>query len=492
MKKRSLLTTLIIVMISAFMLACTTTTPQSESESIVESQPTSESIVESQPESETESIVESIVESETESETESESESETESETASETESESESESESEIVTPIDYEDVIGSWVGAETVAGMELAVYEITFLPNQTAVCSYTMQGYPFDLEVTAVATNEDKLLVTANNFGSEKTMEFTIENGNLVSTNGLNGGDNVTLAPKAIALADVCGTWKGIESYSGMDIAYSVEITEVDGEAVVTASYNMFGDYALELVALDNKLVLSYRGVQRATFVLTNGTFVGEGVFGGALTLTVQAPVEDIDFSLLVGTWTGVETAVYGQDVMTSDYVVTFNEDGSAVGEYTSREASITTDLGIQTVTIKGNIVSLFCVSGNYELTYTFTYEDGTLYTESAAMWAELTLTKQVPTATFADIAGLWVGSESSYGMEFVYYITVTAEGTVSGYYTGMGDTDLEISNATFDGETLTLTYPYGELVFVYANDGLTTSASPMGGEVTLTKQA
>ena len=105
---------------------------------------------------------------------------------------------------------------------------------------------------------------------------------------------------------------------------------------------------------------------------------------------------------------------------------------------------------------------------------------------------MWAELTLTKQVPTATFEDIAGLWVGSESSYGMEFVYYITVTAEGTVSGYYTGVGDTDLEISNATFDGETLTLTHSYGELVFVYANDSLTTSASPMGGEVTLTKQA
>ena len=132
-------------------------------------------------------------------------------------------------------------------------------------------------------------------------------------------------------------------------------------------------------------------------------------------------------------------------------------------------------------------------------------FTYENGRLSADAGAMWGKLTLEKseagveEPQNPTLETIAGTWTGTEvTDYG-NYVYNVTINADGTGTGVYadeSGAYPSDMEITGVAIEDSTVTLTYLSYDMeytiVFTYENGTLSSDLGAMWGKLTLTKQA
>ena len=397
-------------------------------------------------------------------------------------------------VYDLDWAEVVGAWTATEQPMEGVTKVYTFIFFADQTAIGNINndMMGYVYDeaLVFTTVAITNGELVLTT----STDSYTFAYNNGTLVEKN-----KGFTASPKNIG-SDVVGTWAGNEDYSGVMIPYTLTIGE-DGS--VEGSCDMFGYvYEFEVESLDNKLVVVAMGAMKATLVYDGENLVGTGIMGGALTMAPYVEeVEEITLETIAGTWTGIETA-YGMD-FTYDYVI--NADGTGSAKYSSN--GYETALILDCFAVENNklVLSYFNYEGDEEpLTITYSYTDGTLVGKGI-MGETLTLTKKVveeeeeDTLTVESLAGDWTGTEvTDYG-NYVYNITINADGTVTGGYVdeeGQYPSDFADATITIDGETVTLAYvSYSTdytIVFTYADGTLTSTQGAMWGTLTLTKKA
>ena len=396
-------------------------------------------------------------------------------------------------VYDLDWAEVVGVWTATEQPMAEVTKVYTFIFFADQTAIGNINndMMGYVYDeaLVFTSVAITNGELVLTT----STDSYTFAYNNGTLVEKN-----KGFTASPKNIG-SDVVGTWAGNEDYSGVMIPYTLTIGE-DGS--VEGSCDMFGYvYEFEVESLDNKLVVVAMGAMKATLVYDGENLVGTGIMGGALTMAPYVEeVEEITLETIAGTWTGIETA-YGMD-FTYDYVI--NADGTGSAKYSSN--GYETALILDSFAVENNklVLSYFNYEGDEEpLTITYSYTDGTLVGKGI-MGETLTLTKKVveeeeeDTLTVESLAGDWTGTEvTDYG-NYVYNITINADGTVTGGYVdeeGQYPSDFADATITVDGETITLAYvSYATdytIVFTYADGTLTSAQGAMWGTLTLTKK-
>ena len=286
---------------------------------------------------------------------------------------------------------VNGTWSGAETMSGTELASFKFNFNGpgNNSAVC--IAYGYELPMEIKSVIIYENKVVVEYNN-GTDGEITFKYVGGTLVSEGGIMGGEysSITLSPAKIELSEVVGTWEGKESYSGMDIPYSVVIKE-DGS--VEASIDMFGYVTpLTFVSLEKALILDYMGIQ-LVFAYDGTSFVGTGAMGAEVVLNKKVVSENITVESLKGTWVGTEVTAYGD----YSYEITLNADGTGSGKYVDAAGMYPSDMVISKIEVNGSNVVITYASYGMDYTIEFTYADGALTSSQGAMWGTLTLNRK-----------------------------------------------------------------------------------------------
>ena len=397
----------------------------------------------------------------------------------------------------LEWNEIIGAWTATYTgdLYGVPVTqVYNFVFFTDgtATAVVNNDMMGTTYDEELvfTSIKIENGTLSLTY----ASGIMNFVYEGGKLIET-----AKGIEATPKSIA-ADIVGTWVGNEDYSGVQIPYTVTIA---ADGTVTGSCDMFGYiYDFELVSLDNKLVISAMGAMQTILVYDGEKLVGTGVMGGAITMTPYVePTESITLDMLTGTWTGDENA-YG---MAFTYVFVINADGTGSAKYSSGEYE--TVMFLEKFEVVDN--KLVINYKNYEYdevlsTLEFSYADGKLV-GVGIMAGELTLEKseadveEPQKPTLETIAGIWTGTEvTDYG-NYVYNVTINADGTGTGVYadeSGAYPSDMEITGIAIEGSTVTLTYLSYDMeytiVFTYENGTLSSDLGAMWGKLTLTKQA
>ena len=380
--------------------------------------------------------------------------------------------------------EVIGSWSGKEAMTGMELADFNFSFAANNTAKASYSMSGYNMEMEITSIDVVDYKLVVNYVNNGNSSTVEFEYVDGQLVAS-GIIGGSysTITLAKKDINVEDVVGTWEGVETYSGVEMPYTVVI---NADGTVSASIDMFGSVMeLTFVEMTNKLVFDNYGMS-VEFVFDGSQFVGVGSMGGTVTLSKKAA--DITVESLAGSWIGVEETAYGN----YNYAFKINADGTGSGSYADEAGAYPADVTIKSVTVNGATVVMVVETYGTDYNIEFTYSDGQLVSQQGLMWGTLTFTK---TISLEDVSGMWIGSEEFYGMVFDYEFVINADGTGTAKYdTSYGPTIMTVeSYAIVDGKVV-LTYnvdgyEYDPITLEFVN-GTLEGTGPMGTIITLTK--
>lgn len=387
----------------------------------------------------------------------------------------------------VTMEMVAGNYEGIESMSGMELASYKLSINADGTGSMVCISSGYELPMEVKGVSIVNNRVEFMYNN-GADSVISFAYVDGALVSTKGIMGGEytTITLNVVKLTLADVVGTWEGVESYSGMDIPYTLVVKE---DGTVEASIDMFGYVTpLTFVSFDGKLVLDYMGMN-LEFNYDGTSFSGVGAMGSSVVLNKKEEVKvELSLEALAGSWEGTEVTPYGD----YSYTVKFNADGTGSGKYVDSEGLYPTDLVItKTEIIDGKAVVTY-LSYGMEYTMEFTYSDGALKSSQGAMWGELTLNK---TISLSDVEGTWVASESFYGMDFDYKYVINADGTGSAEYTSSAMTTVMtvISYSVVDGKII-LDYQvdgmsYEALVFTYV-DGVLSGTTPMGTTVTYSK--
>lgn len=283
------------------------------------------------------------------------------------------------------FEDVMGSWKGVEAMYCSEMATLSLTIKADQTAAAVYEMSGYLMELTITNIAVENNQLVVSYNN-GNDGTISFEYVDGKLIANKGITVSDYGTteLEKDNIDLTNAIGTWEGSESYSGMDIPYTLVVNE---DGTMSASFDMFGYVTeVEYVELNNKVVFDYYGV-KLIFVFDGTNFYGTGAMGQPVVLSKKVDVQEITLEDVKGTWTGSEEF----------YKFVINADGTGSGNYADEAGLYPSDLTITALTVEGNNVIL-AVTDSYSMEYTieFTYQDGSLVSSKGLMWGSLTLVK------------------------------------------------------------------------------------------------
>ncbi len=395
-----------------------------------------------------------------------------------------------------------GTWTGDETAYGMSFT-YVFVINADGTGSAKYSSMGYETVMFLDKFEVVNNKLVVSYKNYEYDEdtiALEFSYADGKLVGV-GIMAGE-LTLEKSAaddepdggFDLGDLAGTWTGSEFYDGVEIYYTVTITE-DGD--VTASCDMFGYvYDLVLTSSENGLVFDFGGMP-VTLEYDGEKFVGTGAFESELILTKIAadddePVAGPALEDLAGKWTGTEVTAYGNYV----YDITINADGTGTGVYVDEAGAYPSDMEITGVAIEGNTVTVTYLSYSMEYTIVFTYEDGVLSSDSGAMWGELTLEKSEaddePDEGFdlGDLAGTWTGSEFYDGVEIYYTVTITEDGAVTGLCDMFGY-PYEMELISSEGE-LVLDYMGAMQVTLEYNGENLVGIGVFEGELTLTKQA
>ncbi len=373
------------------------------------------------------------------------------------------------------FENVIGAWAGEELAYGMSFATYSIIINADGTGSGSYTMQGYEIPMMITGFAIANNRLVMSYDG----KTHEFAIKEGKLVAT-GINSGSygSIELAPSNIVVAELARVYEGAENASGMSIPYTLTVTD----AGVSVKMDMFGEISeLEVIELSNKLVLSYYGL-KLVLVYDGEKFVGNGTMGGALVLTekVVVPQAPVTMDAIVGSWAGKEITSWGN----YDYTFTVKADGTGNGVYVDEAGEWPTDFEITSIVINGNKVTLSAVVATMDYSIEFTYADGVMTSDAGFVWGTISVEKVM---TVADIAGRYEGAENFYGMDFVGYMVINADGTGNADFSGMTAT---ITAVSISGNTVTVTHDMGTTVFTYADGVMTSDAGFMGGAISVEK--
>lgn len=405
-----------------------------------------------------------------------------------------------------------GEWAGSEDYEGVQIP-YTVSIAEDGTVTASLDMFG-----SVTPLTVKEFGNVLVLNYMNA---MDITlVYNGEALIGTGIMGGA-LSIAPSLgvgedMTLETIVGTWKASETLYDMTFDYTFVIN-ADGSG--TAKYSVGGFMDMNLIiesytVVNNQLKIVYteEGIESEpvtlTFILVDGTLVGFGPMGTELTMTPALPAMDqVTLEELAGDWSGTEiTTDYGNYL----YELTINADGTGTGMYVDEAGLYPTDMEITAIEIDGNTVKVTYIVYEMEYAMTFTYSNGVLTTAQGAVWGALTLTKGgagttnpdpvVPEATVtpADLAGIWTGSEATSFGDYLYMVTLNADGTGEGTYQ---DADgmyskmyLENIVVTIDGTTVTFTYiSYNTeytIVFTYENGTLSSEQGAMWGSLTLTK--
>ena len=288
------------------------------------------------------------------------------------------------------------------------------------------------------------------------------------------------------------VVGAWTGVESAYGYEMAiYDVAIF-ADGTGEVIC--NMQG-YEIPLAdvkfeGVEDTLVMTYdnNGTPKSiVFTLENGSLVcAQATNGGQLTLTAK----NVDRAEVIGTWVG--TSDYQGVKM--DYTVEITQD-SVIGK--AEMYGYAYDF---TFVALSNRLVLSCYGVEFSLVYA-----NEKFVGLGFMQDPVTLKIKVDTpavdVTYEELVGTWVGFEmveySGVSYTAVYAIIFMENGMAIGQYSTDGETfsDLGIQEVVVSGSTVTLNCVSGNYVDAYAftfKDGkLTTESGALRGKLTLTKQ-